>query len=396
MKRSILFTVALLASVAVSAQYYVDNVNHEMLHAEHPRTFNRKEFIAPNIDGYTTYKADLHNHTIFSDGHLSMESRVREAWADGLDVLAVTEHLEYRPQENNLVNYLTGYVGKGTKAQANSFVSSATPAKEDIKVDFNVPVEIARKAAKDFDMTIISGIEVTRKPGGHYSHFNALFTTDNNAIYDPDPMQSLQNAKNQGALVMHNHPGWTHKDMTPTKFEKEAYKRGLIDGIEIMNGAEFYPKALTRAWKYNFFVSANTDSHHPTAERYQRFGARRNMTLIFAKDKSVEALREAIDARRTLAYSFGTLAGEESLLRKFFEASISVREIAPDKKGRKQIIVTNNSSVDWWLVRSGKKTELLEALSSIILVESSSSDNVFTVRNTWYGEDKHLECTLFK
>ena len=224
MKRSILFTVALLASVAVSAQYYVDNVNHEMLHAEHPRTFNRKEFIAPNIDGYTTYKADLHNHTIFSDGHLSMESRVREAWADGLDVLAVTEHLEYRPQENNLVNYLTGYVGKGTKAQANSFVSSATPAKEDIKVDFNVPVEIARKAAKDFDMTIISGIEVTRKPGGHYSHFNALFTTDNNAIYDPDPMQSLQNAKNQGALVMHAEPATTPSTLSITKRIKFSYE----------------------------------------------------------------------------------------------------------------------------------------------------------------------------
>jgi hypothetical protein len=163
-----------------------------------------------------------------------------------------------------------------------------------------------------------------------------------------------------------------------------------------MNGAEFYPKALTRAWKYNFFVSSNTDIHHPSAERYQRYGERRNMTLIFAKDKSVESLREAIDARRTLAYSYGTLAGEESLLRKFFEASVSVRQISTDKKGRRQIIVTNNSSMEWWLVREGRKAEILEPNSSIILGERTTTSNTFTLVNTWCGEDKHLTVELFK
>lgn len=395
MKKTFAFIVAALGVLTASAQYYQDNVNPEMLRMEHPRSFNRKEFIAPGVDGYTAYKADLHNHTIFSDGHLTMQSRVREAWADGLDVMAVTEHLEFRPHERDLVKYLKGYTGKDAKAKAYDFVSKPGPAKEDIGVDFNVPVEIARKAAKDYDMTIISGIEVTRKPD-EYCHFNALFTTDNNAIYDPDPLQSLRNAKAQGALVMHNHPGWLRKDMSMTKFEKAAYKAGVIDGIEIMNGAEFYPKALTRAWKYNFFVSSNTDIHHPSAERYQRYGERRNMTLIFAKDKSVESLREAIDARRTLAYSYGTLAGEESLLRKFFEASVSVRQISTDKKGRRQIIVTNNSSMEWWLVREGRKAEILEPNSSIILGERTTTSNTFTLVNTWCGEDKHLTVELFK
>ncbi|MBR5808404.1 MAG: PHP domain-containing protein, partial [Alistipes sp.] len=365
------------------------------LRMESPRTLNRKEFHAPGVDGYNAYKVDLHNHTIFSDGHLSMQSRVREAWADGLDAIAVTEHLEYRPHEKDYVKYLKGYTGNGAKAKAYDFVSKPGPAKEDIMVDFNYPVELARKTAKNYDMTIISGIEVTRKPD-EYCHFNALFTTDNNAIYDADPMQSLRNAKAQGALVLHNHPGWLRKDLSMTKFEKAAYKEGLIDGIELMNGAEFYPKAITRAWKYNFFVSSNTDIHHPSAERYQRYGERRNMTLIFAKDKSVESLREAIEARRTLAYSYGTLAGEESLLRKFFEASVQVREISVDKKGRRQIIVTNKSSIDWWLVREGRKAELLEANSSIILGERTSTSNTFTLMNTWCGEDKHITVELFK
>ena len=395
MKRIFMFVAAAVASLSASAQYYQDNVNPEMLHMESPRTLNRKEFYAPGVDGYNAYKVDLHNHTIFSDGHLTMQSRVREAWADGLDAIAVTEHLEYRPHEKDYVKYLKGYTGKGAKAKAYDFVSKPGPAKEDIMVDFNYPVELARKTAKGSDMTIISGIEVTRKPD-EYCHFNALFTTDNNAIYDADPMQSLRNAKAQGALVLHNHPGWLRKDLSMTKFEKAAYKEGLIDGIELMNGAEFYPKAITRAWKYNFFVSSNTDIHQPSAERYQRYGKHRNMTLVFAKDKSVESLREAIEARRTLAYSYGTLAGEESLLRKFFEASVQVREISVDKKGRRQIIVTNKSSIDWWLVREGRKAELLEANSSIILGERTSTSNTFTLMNTWCGEDKHITVELFK
>lgn len=395
MKRIFMFVAVAVTSLSASAQYYQDNVNPEMLHMESPRTLNRKEFHAPGVDGYNAYKVDLHNHTIFSDGHLSMQSRVREAWADGLDAIAVTEHLEYRPHEKDYVKYLKGYTGKGAKAKAYDFVSKPGPAKEDIMVDFNYPVELARKTAKGYDMTIISGIEVTRKPD-EYCHFNALFTTDNNAIYDADPMQSLRNAKAQGALVLHNHPGWLRKDLSMTKFEKAAYKEGLIDGIELMNGAEFYPKAITRAWKYNFFVSSNTDIHHPSAERYQRYGEHRNMTLVFAKDKSVESLREAIEARRTLAYSYGTLAGEESLLCKFFEASVQVREISVDKKGRRQIIVTNNSSIDWWLVREGRKAELLEANSSIILGERTSTSNTFTLMNTWCGEDKHITVELFK
>ena len=395
MKKIALLLLAVVVAFTASAQYYQDAANKEMLHIRQPRTALRTEFAAPSVDGYTAYKADLHTHTIFSDGHLSMDARVREAWQNGLDVMAVTEHLEYRKHEKMLVEYLGGYMPKGTKATAYSFVSKNAPAKGEIMVDLNYPVELAKQIATGFDITIIPGIEITRQPGGLYSHFNALFTTDNNTIYDPDAMQSLRNAKAQGALVMHNHPGWTRKDMTPSKFDKEAYKEGLIDGIEIMNGEEFYPKAITRAWKYNFFVSANSDTHYPIAERYDNFGEFRNMTLIFAKDKSLASLREAIEARRTLAYSFGTLAGSEELLRKFFLASVSVRRIADNAKGRKQVVVTNNSSVTWVLVREGNRTDELRAHSSIIITESKSKGNVVTLLNTWYGEDEHLKVDVF-
>ena len=387
--------VAMLTVASVSAQYYEDAVNKEMLHIRQPRTVQRTEFIIPAIDGYTPYKADLHTHTIFSDGHLSMESRIREAWKDGIDVMAVTEHLEHRPHERDLVKYMEGgYIAKGTKAQANTFVSKNFPEKGAIKVNLNFPVELATKIAKDYDLTIIPGIEITRKPDGVYTHLNALFTKDNNTIYDSDPMQSTRNAKAQGALIMHNHPGWLRTDMKPSKFDKAIYKEGLVDGIEIMNGVEFYPKAITRAQKMNFFVSANTDAHHPTAERYAEYGEHRNMTIIFAKDKSLESLREALEARRTLACSFGVLAGDEALLRKVAEASLTVRRMSDDAKGRKRIIVTNNSSIRWIIARNGQRTEELRPHSSQIFT-AKSKDNSATLLNTWSGEDSHLVINLF-
>ena len=107
MKRTFLTIVTLLVAVSASAQYYQDQVNKDMLHVRQPRNSQRKEFIAPSVDGYTAYKADLHTHTIFSDGHLTMEARLREAWQNGLDVMAVTEHLEYRKHEKMMVEYLT-------------------------------------------------------------------------------------------------------------------------------------------------------------------------------------------------------------------------------------------------------------------------------------------------
>ena len=207
MKKIFLILAAAAATLSVSAQYYQDNINPEMLRMESPRTLNRKEFHAPSVDGYTAYKADLHNHTIFSDGHLTMQSRVREAWADGLDVIAVTEHLEFRPHEKDLVKYLKGYTGKDAKAKAYDFVSKTCPAKEDIGVDFNVPVEIARKSAKNYDMTIIPGIEVTRKPD-EYCHFNALFTKNNNTVLAKSVHEQVQQvSKTYGVGVFNTQIG---------------------------------------------------------------------------------------------------------------------------------------------------------------------------------------------
>ena len=300
MKKLLFLAAALSAACAASAQgYYTDAYNPDITRHTGRIAAQRAEFILPEVNGYNVYKADLHTHSVYSDGDCTPEFRVREAWYDGLDVLAITEHVEYRRHEGKMLNFLKGYVPEGTEAINNNIIRRSADERG-IQSDLNLPVKLARETAREYGLTIIPGAEITREPIA-YGHYNALFTTDNNSLYATDALQSLRNAKAQGALVMHNHPGWRRKSLEHPEFEVAAYGEGLIDGIEIMNGAEFYPKAIARAHARKLFVSANTDIHDATAETYRLQGHSRNMTLIFAKENTLEALREAIEARRTLA-----------------------------------------------------------------------------------------------
>jgi hypothetical protein len=50
-----------------------------------------------DVEGRLTLISDLHTHSVFSDGHVWPNIRVSEAHRNGLDGLAITEHLEYQP-----------------------------------------------------------------------------------------------------------------------------------------------------------------------------------------------------------------------------------------------------------------------------------------------------------
>lgn len=382
----------LLVSLSASAQfYYQDAANVDMLRHSRQTGAERVEIIIPKVNGYNVYKADLHLHTIYSDGDVTPEYRVREAWYDGLDVVASTEHVEYRRHEGKMISFLKGYVKEGTEAVNYSI--SGTPADErGIQSDLNHSVKLYQQTAVPFGMTVIPGAEITRDPKT-IGHYNALFTKDNNTIYDADPMQSMRNAKAQGALIMQNHPGWRRSDLSMLEFEKKVYDARLIDGIEIMNGSEFYPKAIERAKANGFFMSSNTDAHNSTFESYRLNGSFRNMTFIFAENQSLEALREALVARRTLAYSYGSIAGDEQLLKDFFKASMAVRVANVDEDGDRSVVLTNMSSIAY-LLDFGGNPVIINPFCSIRRTVGADACLKFTVANMWCGEDAHPEVVI--
>lgn len=375
MKKVLLLVLGLSLTCSVFAQEYHTHYQSRtepqtLLPIGIPPRSTRQEVILPQqVNGYNVYSADLHIHTTYSDGSLNVKGRTDEAWRDGLDIIVASDHMSIRPV-------------KDTEGQTTP---DEVKAKRGARVAKAVTDVV--KMAKNYGLLVIPGVELTgdAKTQGH---FNALFTTDNKVIYDYDGIQAIRNARAQGALIMHNHPGWRHKTLERTPFEDQVYAEKLVDGVEIMNGTYFYPRAIEEAKSRKWFMTATTDIHQTTAQVYAANGQIRNRTIVFAKDLTLKDVRESLEARRTLAYSFGVVAGEESLLKDFFTASVVAKKILTEKKSTR-VQLTNKTSIPY-VVRVGKGNPVvIPALSSVIVSTKAGKPVESTVLSMWSGMDQH-------
>ncbi len=374
MKKTITFIAAALICTGISAQTKEQaKENPDLFRAI--RDLSRTEIIIPDIDGYKAIKTDLHVHTFFSDGDCSPEYRVKEGWRDGLDAMAITDHIEVRPSDSKMQTYL------GVK-------------KKNDKPDLNMSVKLAENAAASHGLLIIPGIEITRNPR-EVGHFNALFTTDNNKIPDDDPLIALRNARAQESVIQFNHPGWARNDANFTEPAKQALAEGLIDGIETFNGEEFYPKNIEDALNNHLYIAGNSDIHATIHDFYLRSGYFRNMTIVFARECTLPAIKEALLAQRTIAYGCGTLSGSMEMLEKLFLASIDVKKIYVNDDGNGNILITNKSSFPYLL--NGPSTSvniLLPPFSSIKVGFRKDQELKYIVSNMFYGVNKNLEISI--
>ena len=348
----------------------------------------RTSFVLPQVDGLNCYTADLHVHTMFSDGSITPDERVKEAWIDGLDIMAITDHIETRRREREMLKFLKGYSPEKKGFEPiNTRCSRGVPADErGIVSDLNLSAKLAIEAAKRYPgLTIIKGTEISREPV-HIGHYCALFTKDNNTIYSTDDAQTIRNARAQGAIITHNHPGWERTSTDYTEFEKKIYAEGLIDGIEISNSRNFYPEIVRRAVEKKLYVVSATDIHGTTASIFGKQNFYRDMTLIFAKDKSEKELRKALLSQKTLGYCGGYIIGEESLLKKFFQASVTAHHGEKTKNGE-VILLTNNTSFDYKLKYKNREILLPAFQSATVSISGSKAE--FSVENMYHVDLQH-------
>ena len=389
MKKLFLLTAAFATFATAAAQsiYYQDKSNKDMMRHTLRNEVLRNEIILPKVNGFQVLKSDLHTHTVYSDGNVTPEYRIQEAWTDGLDVIAITDHVEYRRWEGQMVTFLKGYMPEGTKGTNTNLVGKSA-SEEGILSDLNLPCQVAKASAEQYGLTLIPGIEITRDPLT-IGHYNALFIKDANTVYDADPIVSIKKAREQGAIIMQNHPGWRRKNLEVIEFEQKVYAEDLIDGVEIMNGSEFYPIVVDRASEKQMFMAANTDIHSTTSRDYTSVGQLRNMTLIFAKDKSLDSVKEALMERRTLAYSYGTIAGEEQLVRDFFNACITYETLFEKDGKQRKVRMSNPTSMTFVLNFGGNPVQLRPFTSRDVTI-NKGKDVTFTVENLWIpGENSH-------
>ena len=347
---------------------------------------NRTEIILPQVKGYTCYKGDFHVHTTYSDGKVNPAGRVMEAWLDGLDIVAITDHYEHHSGVKNVIKAIT---------MKDSTVINYRMA----KVSHNKIHEeaVAQLEKSGFPMLLVKGGEITRK-AETIGHFNMLFLSDIDAAFDEDPAEAFRKAKAQGGIVIHNHPAWRRKTCDKTEFHQQVYGEGLVDGVEVVNGYAFYPPIVRRCIEEKLAMFANTDEHYLTEQRYGAVDRFRPMTLVLASDLTEEAVKEAILDRRTIAFSGGALIGEQMWLGEFLNAAVDCRLIKTTEDGR-TFRLTNNSSVAMTL-RLGHRIYLLEPFKSLLIELGRSKESgeylppIFEVENMWHIDYQHPKIEL--
>ena len=360
-------------------------------------TTERTEIILPQIKGFNCYKADFHVHTSYSDGVATPAGRVDEAWFDGLDIIAITDHLESHSGVKKFFKVTAPYnkSGKPTRyAPPGSTKMPKSGVDPGLKVDFNAIHTEAEKhnARKGYDLLLVKGCEMARN-NEKLGHYNALFVEDLNTIYNFDLKEAFKNVKRQGGIITHNHPGNVEK--YETEWHAECRKEGLIDGVEVANGYRYYPQMVRRCVDEKLTMFGNTDSHGLTSHRFNTLGVFRTMTLVLAKDCTEKAIKNAIKKRRTIVYSGGCLIGEEAWLKEFANAAIDCRMTkVNEKKGTRTFHLTNNSSITLQL-RKGRTIYELEPFKSLSVTFGKHKESgkyrapKFTVENMWCVDHKH-------
>jgi len=257
----------------------------------------------PAIPGYELLKCDFHMHTVFSDGMVWPTTRVLEANQEGLDAIALTEHIEYTPKSEDFTS----------KDHLRSYA-------------------IAEKSAKELGIILIKGTEITRRmaPG----HFNVLFVKDANVFETfvnkddtrdgKNIAETLAEAKKQGAFVFWNHPWFQHPENRSEwqTIHEELDQKKLISGIEVVNGDRYDSLVFKWCLDKNLTVMSNSDIHAPMVLFPGQYRA---MTLVLAKDRSEKGIQEALVNHRTIACMEGQLFGKEEWVKPVVENSLIVK-----------------------------------------------------------------------
>ncbi len=313
--------------------------------AAQAQTRTRTELPFPDLPGFVTLRCDFHMHSVFSDGNVWPTVRAEEAWRDGLDAIALTDHIEYAPHKN------------------------------EIPVNHARPYEIARAHGEPLGLIVIRAGEITRgEPPGH---LNALFLTNVAALNQTNTIAAVRTAVEQGGFVFWNHPGWKQPDRKSVWYaeQEQFFTNGWLRGLEIVNGSDYDPIAYQWGLDKQITLLGNSDAHNPVGFDYGAApGELRPMTLVFAKARTLEAVREALFARRTAVFSQGRLIGDAQFLEPLFQRSIKIvnPEIRIREKGRTVVQIRNQSPMNFE-VRFDAKSPELTVTEKVVLVAGKVS-----------------------
>ena len=145
-------------------------------------------------------------------------------------------------------------------------------------------------------------------------------------------------------------------------------------------------------------MMANSDIHAPSLITKTTPDNHRTLTLVFAKEKTLEAVREALARGRTTVWYKDRLIGQDDFLDAIFTTSVKVASALRKGKRRARLEIANTCDLNIRLQRTGKtgpEELLLQAGRSITLKTKVSKDAdrvelAYTAENMLVAPEKGL------
>lgn len=230
------------------------------------------------------FLADLHTHSIFSDGAMSIPELVDFYGRRGFGAIAVTDHI---CEEST-------FFGKAAKYLSYT-LSEAT---------FPLYLEILRSEAKRakalYNMVVIPGFEISKNSWSNHRSAHLLgLGVESYLGADGDVVEIAQRIRAQGAVVVAAHP------VSTRKFEKQTFHlwsrreelRNVIDAWEVASGPYLFDEVLSSGLP----VIATSDLHKRSQINAWKtvFSCERSEAAILRaireQDLSVQFYQEADD-----------------------------------------------------------------------------------------------------
>ena len=300
---------------------------------------SRKEFFkSPKEFFYIS--SDLHIHSVFSDGSVWPTIRVDEAIRDSIDLISLTEHLEYQSHISDIPH-----------------------------TNRNRSFQIAGGYVQKKPLAIVHGTEITKPmPPGH---FNAIFIKDANKFFDKNKeplsfINGINEANNQGAFVFWNHPMWeANRSDGIAKLDpihKEVINKKLLHGIEVVNFDTFSEEAMQIALDNELTMMGTSDVHvlidwdfNKKEESFHR-----PITFIMSKNRTIKSIRDALFNGDTFIWYRDLIIGRSNNLKQVIQNNLKVISKGYGFKGRKveilQLELINKSVAPISLNYIGKYT----------------------------------------
>ena len=332
--------------------------------------------------GKVLVQTDLHTHSVFSDGQVWPDIRVEEALKEGLDLLAITEHLEYQPHRQDIPH-----------------------------PDRNRAYHIAQERAQNQEkLSVINGAEITRAmaPG----HINAVFIKDANTLLHKDSLSGIVEANRQKGFVFWNHPTWDGQRpdgiarLEP--FHRYLIKENLLHGIEVVNEVTYSEEAFQIALDNNLTILGTSDIHGLTNWLFEiDKGGHRPTTFVLSPSADEKEVKEALFQAKTVVWFKDILLGKQEHIQAVLQENLVAKAVGYGPKNKiAEIVLENKSALPMILSYEGEysfyrnsRTIRIPAYESITLgvktvekVQKVALD--FTIENVLTGPQKPAKMTF--